>query len=199
MPGPQGPQGIEGPDGPPGAQGPEGPAGIEGPPGVEGPAGIQGATGNTGPTGPTGAPGEVTRAELNEAPRAYALSLGPNWADGTAGNPLEPPLRFYYHRGVCWIAGYVQWTGGGLPPAGAVIAAIPLGFTAPTNIYTCSCLLIGGASRVPVQVMMAIGYQLTTYSGPADWPGANGLNFIFLDTIRFVPMTALPVGQARGG
>ena len=115
VPGPQGPQGVEGPGGPAGAQGIMGPQGIEGPAGVEGPAGIQGATGNTGPAGPTGAPGEVTRAELVEPPRSWALSLGPGWVDGAAGVPGEPPLRFYYHRGVCWIGGYVMWNGGGLP------------------------------------------------------------------------------------
>ena len=45
---------------------------------------------------------------------------------------------------------------------------------------------------------MALGYQLTTlFRNRPDWPGANGLNFIFLDTIRFVPLTAPPVVSGR--
>ena len=69
------------------------------------------------------------------ATRFHSAPAGSTGPRATRG---EPPLRFYYHRGVCWIGGYVQWTGGGLPPANAVIAAIPLGFTVPTNIYTCA-------------------------------------------------------------
>ena len=200
VPGPQGPQGIEGPGGPPGAQGIMGPQGAEGPAGVEGPAGIQGAQGNTGPTGPTGAPGEVTRAELVEPPRSWALSLGPGWADGAAGNPTEPPLRFYYHRGVCWIGGYVMWTAGGLPTQNAVIAGIPIGFSCPTAIFGCVALTTGGPVRVMAQVIMSAGYQLQLYSSPLqDWAGANGLNYIFLDAIRFVPLTVRPDDQRAAG
>ena len=197
VPGPQGPAGVEGPGGPPGAQGAEGPPGIEGPAGVEGPAGIQGPTGNTGPTGPTGAPGEVTRAELLEPPRSWPLSLGPNWIEAPPG-PNDAPARFYYHRGVCWLGGYIQWTGGGLPPAGAVIAAIPIGFVAPTSIYTCLALTSSGPIRAAAYVMMGVGYQLTLYSDPArDWAGATGMSYLFLDAIRFVPtsVTIPPAGQ----
>ena len=204
--GPQGPLGNTGPQGPIGSEGPPGvgvpgPEGREGPPGPQGDAGAQGVAGPTGPKGDRGDDGEATRAELNAAPRSYALSLGPNWADGTAGNPLEPPLRFYYHRGVCWIGGYVQWTGGGLPNAGSVIAAIPLGFTAPTNIYTCSCLLIGGAGRAPVQVMMALGYQLTTYSGRPTGRARTGSTSFSLTrsgSCRWPPRPSASSARASG-
>ena len=50
------------------------------------------------------------------------------------------------------------------------------------------------------QVITNAGYQLQLYSNPAqDWPGANGLNFIFLDAIRFVPLTVRPDGQRATG
>ena len=201
MPGPEGPQGIEGPDGPPGAQGERGFTGDTGPEGVEGPAGPQGPLGNTGPAGPQGAPGEVTRDELNAAPRSWPLSLGPNWIEAPPG-PTDAPARFYYHRGVCWLSGYIQWTGGGLPAAGAVIAAIPLGFVAPTSIYTCAALTSSGPLRVAAYVMMGVGYQLTLYSDPArDWTGASGMSYLFLDAIRFVPtsVTVPPAGQVGAG
>jgi collagen triple helix repeat protein len=192
IPGPTGPEGAEGPPGPAGLLGPEGPQGFEGPPGPQGEAGPQGATGPTGPTGPRGADGEVTRAELNRAPVSYPLSLGPGWVDGTAGGQ-EPPLRFYYHRGVCWISGYVSWTSGGVPPSGSVIGAIPLGFTAPTAVFASMAIVYGGPVRVPAYVLVAIGYQLQLYSSPnPDWPGATGLSALFLDSIRFVPIPPVP-------
>ena len=190
-----------GPDGPPGAQGERGFTGDTGPEGVEGPAGPQGPLGNTGPAGPQGAPGEVTRDELNAAPRSWPLSLGPNWIEAPPG-PTDAPARFYYHRGVCWLSGYIQWTGGGLPAAGAVIAAIPLGFVAPTSIYTCAALTSSGPLRVAAYVMMGVGYQLTLYSDPArDWTGASGMSYLFLDAIRFVPtsVTVPPAGQVGAG
>jgi hypothetical protein len=209
--GPQGPQGPPGPQGVPGVDGQAGPEGAEGPAGPEGPrgtmgfpgpqglagdqgeAGPQGPQGPTGPQGPAGADGEVTRTELNARPVGAPLSLAPGWVDGTAGGQ-EPPLRFYYHRGVCWIQGYVTWTAGGLPNAGSVIGAIPLGFYAPTTIYACAALLIGpGGGRVTVQVMMALGYQLQLYSAlSTDWPGYTGFSALFLDNVRFVPVSAPP-------
>jgi hypothetical protein len=199
IPGLIGPEGAEGPPGPVGLLGPEGPQGFEGPPGPQGEAGPQGPAGPTGPTGARGADGEVTRAELNARPAFYSLSLGPGWMDGSAGG-VEPPLRFYYHRGVCWISGYVQWNSPGMPISGSVIAAIPIGFTAPTTIYPCAAIQLGGPGRVIANVMMATGYQLQLYTNPSvDWPGATGLSVIFLDSIRFVPITAPPVGQRGTG
>jgi hypothetical protein len=211
--GPQGPQGPPGPDGVPGVDGqtgpegptgpagpmgflgPQGPQGPAGPTGDDGPPGPQGPIGATGLMGPPGADGEVTRAELNAAPQAYTLSLGPGWADGAG--PSEPPLRFYFHRGVCWINGYVSWTGGGMPAPGLVIGAIPLGFTIPTSIYLCSALTTASNPRVTAMVIAQTGYQLALYSNPAqDWPGAAGLNYLFLDSVRFVPSTR-PAPGAR--
>jgi hypothetical protein len=208
--GPQGPQGPPGPDGAPGVDGqtgpegptgpagpmgflgPTGPTGPPGPTGDDGPPGPQGAIGPTGPTGPAGADGEVTRAELNARPVGAALSLAPGWADATAGGQ-EPPLRFYYHRGVCWINGYVTWTGGGQPPAGSVIGACPIGFYCPTAIYACPALTSSAAPRVMAMVMMALGYQLQLYSSPAlDWPGSGPVQALFLDSIRFVPTSVPP-------
>jgi len=184
--GPQGPMGFLGP------QGPVGPTGLQGPPGPDGPAGIQGIQGPTGLQGPPGLDGEVTRAELLSAPYGAPLSLAPGWVDGTAGG-LEPPLRFYYHRGVCWIQGYVSWTAGGLPQSGQVIGAIPLGFYAPTAVYTSLAIVNGGPVRAPGYVLMAIGYQLQLYSAPnLDWPGATGLSALFLDSVRFVPVSVPP-------
>jgi hypothetical protein len=209
--GPPGPQGVPGVDGQTGPEGAAGPAGPEGPrgtlgfPGPQGPVGDQGGPGPQGPQGPTGAQGpagadgEVTRAELNARPIGVPLSLGPGWADGTSGGQ-EPPVRFYYHRGVCWLSGYLTWTGGGLPAAGSVIGAIPLGFYAPTTIYAVPMLLIGsGGGRVIGQIMMALGYQLQLYSAPAqDWPGYTGLSALFLDPVRFVPVSLPPVWPPTG-
>jgi len=199
--GPQGPvgaEGIQGPTGPEGPMGPigvgvQGPTGAQGPTGPQGDAGQQGIQGATGPQGPPGVDGQVTRAELLSAPVGAALSLGPGWLDGSAGGQ-EPPLRFYYHRGVCWIQGYVTWTAGGMPIAGSVIGAIPLGFYAPTTIYAAPMLLIGpGGGRAIGQVMMAQGYQLQLYSNPgSDFPGNTGLSALFLECVRFVPVSAPP-------
>jgi hypothetical protein len=212
--GPQGPQGPPGPDGAPGVDGqtgPEGPQGPQGPLGFLGPVGPQGSPGPTGPDGPpgpqgpqgsqglqgpAGADGEVTRAELNQAPRAYVLSLASGWLDGNVAGPPEPPLRFYYHRGVCWVNGYVQWTGGGIPNSGTPIAACPLGFYCPTTVYTCPAIFTApGGGRFNAQVMMVQGYQLQVYSGPADFPGATTLQVLFLDAVRFVPTSAPPAGR----
>jgi hypothetical protein len=209
--GPQGPQGPPGPDGAPGVDGqtgpegptgpagpigflgPQGPTGPPGPLGDQGEPGPQGPTGAAGPTGARGADGEVTRAELVAAPYGVPISLGPGWVDGNVAGPPEPPLRFYYHRGVCWIGGYIQWTGGGLPNAGTVIGACPLGFYCPTSIYTCPAIVVApGGGRVSAQVMIVQGYQLQMYSAPSDWPGATSFQVLFLDAIRFVPTSAPP-------
>jgi Collagen triple helix repeat (20 copies) len=199
IPGPVGPEGPEGPQGLEGWQGQQGIPGAPGPIGDQGEPGPQGPAGPTGATGPRGSDGEVTRVELNARPAFYSLSLGPGWMDGSAGG-VEPPLRFYYHRGVCWINGYVQWTSPGVPISGAVIGGIPIGFTAPTTIYPCAAIQIGGPGRVIANVMMATGYQLQLYTNPSvDWPGATGLSVVFLDSIRFVPITAPPVGQRGTG
>jgi hypothetical protein len=216
--GPQGPQGPPGPDGAPGVDGQTGPEGAEGPTGPEGPRGTlgfpgpqgpigdqgepgpQGPTGAAGPQGPAGADGEVTRAELNRAPYGAALSLGPGWMDGNVAGPPEPPLRFYYHRGVCWINGYIQWTAGGLPAAGTVIGACPIGFYCPTTIYPCPAIVVApGGGRVIAQVMMVQGYQLQMYSAPSDFPGATSFQVLFLDSIRFVPSSVPPSWPPTGG
>jgi hypothetical protein len=208
--GPSGPQGEAGPQGPVGAQGlqgdtgpvggpgpqgdqgPQGLQGLQGPGGAQGPAGAQGVIGPQGDQGPPGLDGEVTRAELNGRPIGVPLSLAPGWADATAGGQ-EPPLRFYYHRGVCWINGYVTWTAGGQPPAGSVIGACPIGFYCPTAIYACPALVTGSPVRVMAMVMMALGYQLQLYSSPAlDWPGSGPVQALFLDSIRFVPTSVPP-------
>jgi hypothetical protein len=199
--GPQGPvgaEGIQGPTGPEGPQGPigmgiQGPTGAQGPTGPQGDAGQQGIQGATGPQGPPGVDGQVTRAELLSAPVGAALSLGPGWMDGNVAGPPEPPLRFYYHRGVCWINGYIQWTLGGLPAAGTVVGAIPIGFYAPTSIYACPAIVVApGGGRVVAQVMIVSGYQLQMYSAPSDFIGATSFQVLFLDSIRFVPVSAPP-------
>lgn len=201
-PGPQGVPGVDGqtgPEGAPGPAGPEGPRGTLGFPGPQGPTGDQGVPGPQGPqgaAGPQGIPGQdgqVTRAELESAPRYWSLSLGPGWTDGNVAGPPEPPLRFYYHRGVCWIQGYIQWNLGGLPAAGTVIGAIPIGFYAPTTIWPCPGIVVApGGGRVVAQVMMVQGYQLQMYSGPSDFPGATSFQVLFLDSIRFVPVSLPP-------
>jgi len=198
--GPQGPTGAAGPQGPQGQDGygfvgPPGPEGMPGPEGPPGPSGPQGPIGNTGLQGPVGPSGEVSRAELGAAPVGLPLSLGPGWIDGTSGG-IEPPLRFYYHRGVCWISGYVSWTSAGLPPSGSVIGAIPIGFTAPTTVFPTCAIVYGGPVRVLAMVLIAIGYQLQLYSSPnPDWPGATGLSALFLDSVRFVPVSTPGPGR----
>jgi Collagen triple helix repeat (20 copies) len=202
--GPQGPQGLVGPTGPDGPQGPigmgiQGPTGAQGPTGPQGDAGEQGIQGATGPQGPPGLDGEVTRAELLARPVGQPLSLAPGWQDGAFG-PEDQPLRFFYHRGVASIGGYIQWTSAGVPPSGAVIGAIPLGYTLPTSIFLCPVLASQGGplARLVAQVIIVQGYQLQLYTNPPqDWPGVTGVSYLFLDSIRLVPLSAVPGATTR--
>jgi hypothetical protein len=173
--------------------GPTGPRGDIGPPGLD------------GVPGPTGPPGSTN---VEDYPRWRPFPLEPPWV---SADPANVPILVCKHHGFVRFAGYI--TRSGWPP-NTFIARLSEEWSPPmATIQLCVAQLIGaGPGRAEVLVLVQPTGEMMLYSEAADFPGATGFTYPFLDGItwpiekpenRIPPTISGPVtpnaGPAAGG
>jgi hypothetical protein len=169
---------IIGPTGPEGPMGPIGGTGVQGPQGVKGDEGERGPQGIDGARGPTGPPGS---SNVDDYPAWRPLALEPPWASADPANPV----LICKHHGFVRFSGYITRTGW---PPNTFIARGLADYASAPSIQPCMALLSGynvNQGRVTVYVLMQPTGELMLFSEAADFAGANGFTYLFLDTMTW--------------